>query len=329
MVPDAKKAFQKLFVAGTAGAFFAALARNIPVHVRQISSTPNWSYTLDLGVRYLYAFWFLSYFFTSALSIEEYGGTGPTASDILFDCLQSIASLFALFSIGFMAAGLGYPIDDIGSYRWAVLDADVAVVATCLLALILFGREKGSMKPNIQRGIGLIIAVVSGICAGTALQPSFGLLVSLFIIALLLWAPLLWFVKNRLSLALLEISVESVSVTGGATSKGAVRLSGPAPSKVKVSLSGDNGVTVPAHVEVGEGKKTAEFSIQTVSVANLTPATISGVYNRTQTVDLKIGPISLTSLSLSTTSAIPGAATTGTVTLSGDAPAGGGPASHS
>ena len=43
----ARKAFQTMWVAGTVGAFFAALTRNLPVHMRDLSSSPDAAYTLD------------------------------------------------------------------------------------------------------------------------------------------------------------------------------------------------------------------------------------------------------------------------------------------
>lgn len=41
------KALQRLLLFSTAGAFFFALARNLPTHAKEFSWTPQWDYTLD------------------------------------------------------------------------------------------------------------------------------------------------------------------------------------------------------------------------------------------------------------------------------------------
>jgi hypothetical protein len=86
-----KRAFQHLWVAGTLGAFFTALARNLPVHLSQMTAAYDLKYTLDVFVRYAYLIWLLGYFFMSALQNNR--SSTPTWRDILFDVLQSTVSL--------------------------------------------------------------------------------------------------------------------------------------------------------------------------------------------------------------------------------------------
>lgn len=47
------KAFERLLITATAGAFFFALARNVPVHAKEFSCQPDWAYTFDRILRYL------------------------------------------------------------------------------------------------------------------------------------------------------------------------------------------------------------------------------------------------------------------------------------
>ncbi|HVR08134.1 MAG TPA: hypothetical protein VMW75_08805, partial [Thermoanaerobaculia bacterium] len=53
----AKRALRRFWVAGTAGAFLSALARNLPLDIESTTSSPDWPYTIDLFIRYGYVFW--------------------------------------------------------------------------------------------------------------------------------------------------------------------------------------------------------------------------------------------------------------------------------
>jgi hypothetical protein len=118
------------------------------------------------------------------------------------------------------------------------------------------------------------------------------------------------------------------SVTSGTTSTGTVMLSSAAPSGgVTVTLSSSNPAvaTVPGGVTVAAGGTTATFAVATSAVTTSTTVTISGTSGGvTQSAQLAVTPAAaLTSLSLQPTSVLGGGTSTGTMTLSAAAPAGG------
>jgi len=80
---------------------------------------------------------------------------------------------------------------------------------------------------------------------------------------------------------------------------------------------------VPASVTVAAGATSATFTVTTSAVSASTSATITGSFNGTQTATLTINPLALSTLTMSPTSVTGGTSSTGTVTLTGPAPAGG------
>jgi hypothetical protein len=135
------------------------------------------------------------------------------------------------------------------------------------------------------------------------------------------------------TLALSSMTLNPASVTGGNSSTGMVTLSGPAPAGgAQVPLSSNNtaAARVPSSVNVSPGATSATFTISTSSVAASTLVNISAIYGGvTKWASLSVTPApppapSLSSLTLNPTSVIGGAqSSTGTVTLSAPAPAGG------
>jgi hypothetical protein len=126
------------------------------------------------------------------------------------------------------------------------------------------------------------------------------------------------------------LTLNPTSVIGGTQpSTGTVTLSGPAPAGgAQVSLSSNNGAaSVSSSVTVPAGVTSANFTVSTSSVAVTTTVVISASYGgATQTASLRVTPPPLptvSSLALNPTSVIGGTSSTGTVTLSGPAPAGG------
>jgi hypothetical protein len=127
------------------------------------------------------------------------------------------------------------------------------------------------------------------------------------------------------AVTLTSVALSPASVQGGAASAGTVTISGPAPSGgVVITLSSDNSTAVvPASVTVAAGATTATFTVNTNPVASSTTANISATYGTTLSAALTVTPPSITSMTLNPTSLIGGSSSTGTVTLSGAAPAGG------
>jgi trimeric autotransporter adhesin len=130
-----------------------------------------------------------------------------------------------------------------------------------------------------------------------------------------------------------SLSLNPASVTGGNSSTVTVTLSGPAPSggaQVALSSSNTTAARVPSSVTVAAGATSATFAVSTSAVASSTSVVISGSYGgATKTGSLTVtatpAPSStLSSLTLNPSSVVGGAqSSTGTVTLSGPAPAGG------
>src|SRR5260221_668433 len=135
------------------------------------------------------------------------------------------------------------------------------------------------------------------------------------------------------SVTLSSLSVNPASVTGGNSSTGTVTLSGAAPSGgavVTLSSSNTTAARVPSSVTVAAGATSATFTVSTSAVAASTTVSISGTYGgATQSASLTVTPAppptpTLSSLTLSPSSVVGGLqSSTGTVTLTRAAPAGG------
>jgi protocatechuate 3,4-dioxygenase beta subunit len=124
-----------------------------------------------------------------------------------------------------------------------------------------------------------------------------------------------------------SVTVSPADVVGGASPTGTVTLTGIAPTgdaTVTLSSSNANAATVPASVTVAAGTTSKTFTVTTKTVTAPAPVTISASYGgATQTASLTVEPPSLLSVTVSPASVTGGAASKGTVTLTGAAPTGG------
>jgi len=125
-------------------------------------------------------------------------------------------------------------------------------------------------------------------------------------------------------------SLSPATVVGGSSSTGTVTLSGAAPAGgALVTLTSNNAAAqVGASVTVTAGAKTATFPVTTSTVATTTSSSISATYNSsTKSAALTVNPVTvavtMTSVSLTPATVVGGSSSTGTVTLSAAAPAGG------
>jgi hypothetical protein len=125
--------------------------------------------------------------------------------------------------------------------------------------------------------------------------------------------------------SLASLTLSRTTVTGGTSSSGTVTLNSPAPAGgAVINLSTNSGsAQTPTSITVAANATNATFTITTGAVASATVVTVSGTYNGTQSAVLTINPPSLLSLGLSPTSVVGGSSSSGTVTLTGPAPAGG------
>ena len=120
------------------------------------------------------------------------------------------------------------------------------------------------------------------------------------------------------------------SVTGGTSAAGTVVMSVPATNGATVSLTSSNPAvaSVPPTTTVAPMGLTGTFSVTTSPVTTSTPVTITATFNgATRTASLTVTPPStgpsVQSLTISPSSVTGGSATSGVVTLSDAAPAGG------
>jgi PKD repeat protein len=131
-----------------------------------------------------------------------------------------------------------------------------------------------------------------------------------------------------LSATLSSISVSPAVLEGGGSATGTVYLNTTAPSggAVVVLSSGNGAANVPASITITAGLSSASFTIATTAVTALTAVTISGTYPAatTKTTNLTIAPSPTPlSVTLAPSTVTGGNPATGTVLLSGPAPAGG------
>jgi hypothetical protein len=125
-----------------------------------------------------------------------------------------------------------------------------------------------------------------------------------------------------------SLTLNPTSVAGGLAVTGTVTLNTAAPAGgavVALSSSNPSVATVPAGVAVAAGATSAVFVASTSPVTNSTTVEISATYGGSdRSAALTVTPITTLSLfSLSPPSATAGNASSGTVTLSAPAPAGG------
>jgi hypothetical protein len=115
------------------------------------------------------------------------------------------------------------------------------------------------------------------------------------------------------------------SVIGGKRFGASVTLNRPAPAGgLKVTITSDKSAVPPATIFVPEDVTTFAFDLSTIAVDRDTPATISAKTTNAQALSTTtvLAP-TITSVSLDTNSIMSGGRATMTITLSGEAPAGG------
>lgn len=126
-----------------------------------------------------------------------------------------------------------------------------------------------------------------------------------------------------------SLTLNPASVTGGSSSTGTVTLTyaAPAGGSVVALGSSDPSAAVPSNVTIPAGSTSATFGIATVPVATAKIAIISAEFRGvTRTASLTINVAAaghLSSLALSPTAVQGGTSSTGTITMTSAAPAGG------
>jgi hypothetical protein len=143
------KAFQRLWVAGTLGAFFTALARSFPVDVRRLVYSFDGAFALNALIRYAYMLWLIWYFFLSNLSRQA--DEKPRKYEIAFDVIQSLGGLTAAFYLDFLVQHEPHGVR-------AYMAPNLVIVVICLFAAIWFPADTALQNP---RWAGALVAFVS------------------------------------------------------------------------------------------------------------------------------------------------------------------------
>jgi hypothetical protein len=125
------------------------------------------------------------------------------------------------------------------------------------------------------------------------LPNSMGLFASLVLLACL--AP------SAFAVSISSVTVNPAVATGGSSVLGTVTLDSPAPGGgAIVTLSGNNpaAALVDPSVTVPGGATSANFSILTNSVGSITPVTVTGMYNGSESTTLIVNPAGVTVTSM-------------------------------
>jgi hypothetical protein len=180
---NAKTVAERLWAAGTMGAFFTALARTVPVHMRQIASSRSaldWISTLDHIGRYAYFLWFLVYFIASNIYNENH--RPPTLKDLAFDIIQAISGLTAAVFLGFLVSGADGAVFGPGHTYAAVIAANLAIALITISSLLIFGCDANEKTFNKIRRWGLMASISGLLFVGARL---------LHLIAIPIFVPLI------------------------------------------------------------------------------------------------------------------------------------------
>lgn len=186
----AKKAFQSMWIAGTTGAFFTALGRNLPTHVHQLIGA-DFPSVLDLILRYGYLLWLLAYLFTS--NLRNSPNSDPKPREVPFDILQSACGLAAAYGLGFIMPDHGFGTN---SYGWAMGLANATIFMISLFSLIWFHSFKPT-EINRNRVIGMVVSSL-GILLALAKLPRTPSLLGFLVLQFGLWGTLYSFIRKRL-----------------------------------------------------------------------------------------------------------------------------------
>lgn len=202
------RALQRLLVAGTAGTFFFAIARKLPLDVESASLQWDAKSTIEHVLRYGYLLWLFAYFFLSSVHNDQTLAADTTifanakcdnwkvakkaaCTDLAFYALQAMLAITS-------AVGLGFINNDIHfTQKSAYIISNFTVLAIAGLSLGLFRESTGLMNGvNLPRILG-------GICAGVSLilmldRPlTRGVLILLAALHAVLWLCLFIFGRLR------------------------------------------------------------------------------------------------------------------------------------
>lgn len=128
----ARKAFLKLWVAGTVGGLFGALLRSVALDIQRMSLHPEWLYTADVFLRYAFLAWFVFYFLLSNMRLEYEPLSRGMAT---FDIVQSLCAFVAAVCLGFVLPTKDLAIRPDSSASFAAANVAIAVLAALSLCV--------------------------------------------------------------------------------------------------------------------------------------------------------------------------------------------------
>lgn len=167
-----------------------------------------------------------------------------------------------------------------------------------VLPMFSFAPARGR---NSLRGIALLLAGAVALAAGT---------------------------RSASAIAVTNVTLSPVNLTGGSPSTGTVTTDVNAPAggtRIQIRSNNTAVATVPSYVTVPEGSKTVTFPVKTYPVTTDSTATLRASYlNVGKTVDINVLAPVLYAVYFNQSSPVTGGNSfTGTVLISGPAPAGG------
>lgn len=144
--PEFTAVFVRMWIAGTMGAYFTFLFRNLALDLPTFSIHDfDCSYTFVVWIRYAYLLWFLAYFFASNVRYER-TKLELSAWDVGFDVTQAAIGIVAAFFLGFIVRAA----DFVTSPSCAVEAANGAIALICVFSLICFGCRKYPAEKTIK-----------------------------------------------------------------------------------------------------------------------------------------------------------------------------------
>lgn len=150
-----RKTVQKLGVAGTMGALFTAIIRNLPVTLAQHVQPYNWNYTADLLMRYAYLTWLLVYFVVSNSGFDA-SGYKRVKGDFSYDIGQALGTLLAAYFLGFVT--FEYTRYEMSAY----VVTNVVICGICFVAWWWFkGQTPSTNSINRMRFFGGSVSLLS------------------------------------------------------------------------------------------------------------------------------------------------------------------------
>jgi hypothetical protein len=129
---------RKFWVAGAAGAFFAALSHNLPVDLMNLGKPSSLPFPYaNFFLQYGFVFWLLLYFCVSSFDVDA--GDKHDWLDVVFDVTQSLLALVAAFKLLIFVNP-----DPQKIYESQMLSYEVACVVILFVSVMtwaLFSRE--------------------------------------------------------------------------------------------------------------------------------------------------------------------------------------------